>query len=412
MKRVLMIAYHFPPLAGSSGIQRTLRFVRYLPEYGWEPVVLTAHERAYAETSDDQLKDVPEGVRVIRAPAWDTSRHFAVGGRYPRFLSLPDRWVSWWLGGVWCGSRLLRQSKFDAIWSTYPIATAHMLGASLAARSGLPWIADFRDPMAQPDYPVDKEKRKRFFAIERRAVNSATFSTFTTPSAAETYRVRYPDRAASIRLLENGYDEETFADAAKGEALSAGRLTLLHSGIVYPVERDPSSLFRALGYLRRSEPEIYRRINVRFRAPVHEDLLRRLAAENNVDDAVEIMPPIDYRSALQEMCSADALLVLQAANCNEQIPAKLYEYMRAGRPVLVLSDPSGDTATASRMAGIGAIARLDDAAEIADRLIRFVRNPNEDTLPNTHAVRAASRRERTQRLAGLLDSLAGAQRCE
>ena len=83
MKRVLLIAFHFPPVQGSSGVQRTLRFARYLPDFGWEPIVLTAHPRAYAETSDDQLKDIPPGVRVIRAPAWDSSRHLSIAGRYP-----------------------------------------------------------------------------------------------------------------------------------------------------------------------------------------------------------------------------------------------------------------------------------------------------------------------------------------
>ena len=93
MKRVLMIAYHFPPLAGSSGIQRTLRFMRHLPEFGWEPLVLTAHPRAYERTSSDQLADIPEGIVVARAPAFDAARHFAIAGRYPRFLARPDRWA-------------------------------------------------------------------------------------------------------------------------------------------------------------------------------------------------------------------------------------------------------------------------------------------------------------------------------
>jgi glycosyltransferase involved in cell wall biosynthesis len=405
MKRVLMIAYHFPPLAGSSGIQRTLRFVRYLPEFGWQPVVLTAHTRAYEQVSDDQLIDIPSGVEVIRAPAWDTSRHLAISGRYPRFMALPDRWVSWWLGGSWQGLAASRRIAFDAIWSTYPIATAHMIGATLAKRTGLPWIADFRDPMAQPDYPPDLKRRERFAQIERVAVMKARFSTFTTPSAVKTYKGRYPGRAESIFLLENGYDEEAFANAAAAGPLNPGRLTLLHSGIVYPVERNPSQLFAALGQLRQSRPEVYSRLIVRFRAPVHDVMLKELARRHAVDDAIEVLPPVDYREALREMCSADGLLVLQAANCNAQIPAKLYEYMRAGRPLLVLTDPEGDTAVAARLAGIQSIAGLDDKRNIFEQLERFVENPAANMMPTGEAVTAASRRERTRQLAGLFDSL-------
>ncbi|MGB5744207.1 MAG: glycosyltransferase [Sedimenticolaceae bacterium] len=409
MKRILMIAYHFPPLAGSSGIQRTLRFVRYLPEFGWQPVVLSAHPRAYQQLSDDQMGDIPAGVEVIRAPAWDAARHLAIAGRYPRFLARPDRWVSWWLGALWSWMAAVRRLRPDAIWSTYPIATAHMIGSTLARRSGLPWIADFRDPMAQVDYPPDLVKRRRFEEIERNAVATARLSTFTTPSAVESYRVRYPDRAERICLLENGYDEETFADIAPGGSLNPGRLTLLHSGIVYPIERDPTPLFAALARLKQIAPALYGRILVRFRAPVHESLVSRLAQRHGVADAIELLPPIPYREALREMLSADGLLVLQAANCNAQIPAKLYEYLRAGRPMMVLSDPAGDTAQAARLAGIDAIVPLDDAQAIAQRLKKFVESPREGTLPADAAVVAASRRERTRQLAELLEQAVAAR---
>ena len=99
MKRVLMIAYHFPPLAGSSGIQRTLRFVQHLPAFGWEPSVLTADPRAYERTSDDLDAEVPPEVPVVCAFALDTARHLSVAGRYPGFLARPDRWLTWRLTG-------------------------------------------------------------------------------------------------------------------------------------------------------------------------------------------------------------------------------------------------------------------------------------------------------------------------
>src|SRR6185437_16439740 len=151
--RGLMVAYHFPPLAGSSGIQRTLRFVQQLPEFGWEPVVLTTTIRAYERTSTDLDTEVPGDIVVERAFALDARRQLSIAGRYPAWLARPDRWMTWRFAGVHAGMRLIRRLRPEAIWSTYPIATAHMIGASLARRSGLPWIADFRDPMAQEGYP-------------------------------------------------------------------------------------------------------------------------------------------------------------------------------------------------------------------------------------------------------------------
>jgi hypothetical protein len=116
---------------------------------------------------------------------------------------------------------------------------------------------------------------------------------------------------------------------------------------------------------------------------------------------------VAYRDALAEMMNADALLILQASNCNAQVPAKLYEYMRARRPILTLTDPRGDTAQVVREAGIEALAPLDDAPAIARLLERFVLAPREATLPTESAILNASRRGRTQALAALLDQATG-----
>src|SRR5215510_13823207 len=98
MNKILMIAFHYPPLRGSSGIQRTLKFSRYLPDYGWQPIILTAKPQAYPQVGEDQLHEIPESVPVIRAFALDTARHLSFRGYYLRRMALPDRWVSWWLG--------------------------------------------------------------------------------------------------------------------------------------------------------------------------------------------------------------------------------------------------------------------------------------------------------------------------
>jgi len=404
MKRLMMVAYHFPPLVGSSGIQRTLRFVQHLPAFGWAPIVLTADPRAYEATSSDLAAEVPSGVPVIRAFALDTARHLAFFKRYPAFLARPDRWMSWQWGAVPAGMRLIREHCPAAIWSTYPIATAHAIGASLHRRSGVPWIADFRDPMSQDGYPADPQTWKRFKAIEETAVREAARCVFVTPGAARMYGARYPDADPTrLAVIENGYDPESFAstDTAARTAgpLNCGVVTLLHSGIVYPSERDPTQFFEALGRLRLHG------VRVRFRAAVHDELLRQLAAKHGVAEQVEVLPPIPYRAALEEMLRADGLFVMQASNCNAQIPAKVYEYFRARRPILGLTDPAGDTAASLRAAGIDAIAPLDSADAISGALSDFAEAVKRGTAakPSEAAVEASSRRGRASQLAALLD---------
>ncbi|MBL8379813.1 MAG: glycosyltransferase [Burkholderiales bacterium] len=405
-----MIAYHFPPLSGSSGIQRTLRFVQQLPSHGWEPLVLTAHPRAYVQTSDDLLAEVPAGLVVRRAFALDSARHLALFGRYAAFTARPDRWVSWRYDGVRQGVRMVREFAPAMIWSTYPFATAHLIGAEVARRSGLPWIADFRDPMAQPGYPADPVIHRQFLAIEATAAAQARACTFTTPGAVRTYRERYPRSADRMLLLENGFDEGSFAQAAL-RAERAGRkggpLIVLHSGILYPQERDPTHLFSALRRLHATGRLTPAQVRLRFRASAHDDHIRRLAAEQGVGEFVELAPSLPYLDALAEMLSVDALLIMQDAGCNDQIPAKAYEYLRAGRPILAITDPAGDTADLVRRAGIDAIAKLESADAIESTLMNFVRQLAEGRagVPAVDVVTGMSREARSREFAALLDCL-------
>lgn len=410
VKRVLMIAYHFPPLAGSSGIQRTLRFAQQLPDFGWEPIVLTAHPRAYERVSDDLLREVPANLVVHRAFAVDTARHLSIAQRYPGFLARPDRWMLWRWGAVVAGLRLIRRYQPDVLWSTYPIATAHQIGAILHRYSGLPWIADFRDPMAQEGYPADPKTWQCYQEIEEIAFRKARFSVFTTPSAAKVYGNRYPEVPPErIVLIENGYDEESFAGleasaAAKGP-LNPGKVTLLHSGVVYPSERNPTQLFRAMRALRDAGRLSAIEFVLRLRAAAHDKWLQALATEHGIAEFIELAPPLPYREALEEMVRADGLVVLQADNCNAQIPAKLYEYLRCRRPILGLTDPAGDTAWALRNAGVQSIARLESLEEIMSVLSGFLEALGDGPAMSLteSSIQAASRVRRTGQLAELFE---------
>lgn len=245
-------------------------------------------------------------------------------------------------------------------------------------------------------------------------MRQAQLSLFTTPTAAASYAALYPQARSRIGVLENGYDEASFESASSTlppdrPALQPDTVTLLHSGIVYPAERDPTQLFVAMRLLLDRREIAPGNFKVRFRAPAHGALLRQLGAQHGVSDLIEVCPPIPYRDALGEMLCADALIVLQAANCNAQIPAKIYEYLRAQRPILCLSDPAGDTARVVCEAGIDAVARLDDASEIAQLLSRFLADHRDGKLKRytatQGAVEAASRLGRTRQLAADLDAL-------
>lgn len=405
-----MIAYHYPPLRGSSGIQRTLAFSRYLREYGWQPIVLTAHPRAYANTGEDQLGDIPTDVKVHRAFALDASRHLAFRGAYPKLIALPDRWSSWCLGAIPTGLTILRRYRPEILWSTYPIATAHLIGLCLHSLSGIPWVADFRDSMTEPGYPPDATVRGAYLRIERSTVSRASRAVFTTPGALRMYAERYPHvPAARWGVIPNGYDEGQFLEVeqgASGRPATGSRIVLVHSGILYPSERDPRAFFGAIAALRRDGRISASTLQVVLRASGFDDDYRPMLREAGIDDIVRLEPAVGYRAALAEILAADGLLLFQASNCNHQIPAKIYEYLRARRPIFAMTDAAGDTARVLATAGIDTVAPLDSQPRITEGLLRFLDAIRRRIAPlaEPDEITRHSRRSRTGELAALFDS--------
>lgn len=407
VKRILMIAYHFPPLQGSSGIQRTLRFAQHLPQFGWQPIILTANTKAYENINNTQLSEITDQMAVYRSFALDTARHLSIFKRYPRVLAVPDRWVTWWLGSIPKGIYLIKTLKPDVIWSTFPIATAHLIGYTLSRMSGLPWIADFRDPMVQPGYPPNPLVYRSYQWIEQQTMRYSAHAVFTTPGTKKDYIQRFPTIPESrFRVIENGYDEQSFANLTVGKKTQDNKITLLHSGVIYPSERDPTAFFEALSDLLK-QGLISDKLRIILRATYHDCYIQRLIDHYNIGSIVLVAPPIPYKEALMEMLSADGLIILQASNCNNQIPAKLYEYLRAQKPILALTDPKGDTALKLRNLGFDAIGRLDSKTEIMAVILKFI-DSTRNNIVNTvlqNQLFSNSRESRTEELVEILDEI-------
>lgn len=413
-RSVLLVAFHFPPVQGSSGVQRTLRFAQHLPTFGWRPIVLTIRPEAYEAIRPVTGNEVPESLEVHRAFGFDAARQLSVAGRYPRSLAMPDRWATWKFWAVRKALKLIRGQAIDAVWSTFPTATAQLIGLEVARRSGVPWVAEFRDPMWQGgEYPPDPRVNVFWKVLEGRIFQTASRVVVTAPGAADTYSDRFPRYPRdSIVLIPNGFDEETFRRAAESlpdlpQSRHAGPLTLLHSGIIYRSERDPTHLFKAIASLKGRGELGAQRLQLILRASGDDAGFRRDVERIGISDIVRVEPAVDYLHALKEMLTADGLLLLQASNCNAQVPAKLYEYLRAGRPIVALTDPAGDTARTLSSAGTGIQARLDSTGEIERALLRFLVEAPSGTWrrPPPETIRSFSRESQSGQLAHLLDEL-------
>lgn len=414
-RTILMVAFHFPPCGATSGAHRTERFARYLPEFGWHPLVLTAHPRAYParqpHPGEPSHHSSPNPVFVARAFALDAARSLSFRGRYPQLFAMPDRWWSWWPFAVLTGLRLIQHFRPTVLWSTCPIPTAHLVALALHRYARLPWVADFRDPMTEENYPPQTTLRTLLRRIERLVAAHASILTFTTASACSLYRTRYRLTSEAAAIIPNGYDAADLDDLPISEPRPVAcerPVRIVHAGMVYENERNPRALFSALAALKSSGLVAPSGVVFIFRGSATEQFLRAQVATLGLDDLVVVLPPVSHREALRECAQADALLVIQASPCNRQIPAKVYEYLRLNRPILALTDPGGETARLLRRTGGATILPLDPEVLVA-RLPDFVtavrRGIHESPSPEITA--GFSRRNQTALLASRLDAIAG-----
>jgi glycosyltransferase involved in cell wall biosynthesis len=412
MKKVLMVAFHYPPYEGGSGVHRTLKFSRYLPEHGWQPIVLSAQPKAYPKIGEEQLRQIPPDIIVKRAFALDTARHLSIGGRYLRFMALPDHWISWWFDAVRTGLSLVRRHRPDILWSTYPIATAHLIGLTLHRLTGLPWFADFRDSMTEDNYPRDPLTRRSYLWIERKTVKYASRLIFTAPSTRHMYLDRYPHLVADRCLdIPNGYDEEDFAgiEAPHLPAGGNGRvLRLLHAGVIYIDDRDPRAFFRAVAGLKRDGKIDSNVAVIDLRASGSENFYASMLKKLRIEDIEHLLPALSYRQALQDCAQADAFLLFQAASCNHQIPAKVYEYIRLGKPILGLTPPEGDTGRLLMEMEGSTVVDLGDQEAIYQAIPGFIDSIRKTVCPVPDAEKLFhhSRRYQAAQLAARLSEIA------
>jgi hypothetical protein len=405
---VLMIAFHFPPFAQSTGGQRVLSFARHLPRHGWNPIVLTASEQAYPETDPGSLAGLPPELEVVRAWAVDIGRRAAVRGRYPSWLATPDRWATWALGACFAGMRVIRARSPIVLWATFPIPSALLAALLLHRLTKVPLVADLRDPIVYESWPTKPRLRYVYSWIERLVVRSASAVVVTTTGARKMYIDRYPELPPSrFRIIPNGIEDLELLNIPQvhGCVPSDQTVVLVHSGLMEIPDRDPSTFFAALrGMLQRGEIE-ESSLRVILRATGQDAEFRRLIDEFGIGRMVTLAPRLSHQEAVKELQTATGLLLFQGEACNRQIPAKAYEYLACRRPILGLCHPTGDThELLSLQWNIPYLADMTSREQIEKVLKRFIQDVRSGTtvIPSKELLVSHSRASAARELAELL----------
>jgi glycosyltransferase involved in cell wall biosynthesis len=396
-RKLLLVTYHFPPSA-ASGTFRMLGFVRHLPRFGWAPVVVAPPHSLWDPSDEGLGRQVPADVPVYRVP-------FPRGpaARVARRLVPNAMWLPRALAAC---ARAIQEHRPDVILTSSPPPCVHLVGRVVKRRYRLPWAADFRDPwIATTPRAAGRTFWDRLEARSERALmRAADVVLANAPRACAALRAAFPAHAEKMRTLTNGFDPENFP-APNVRRPSDGPLTLLHAGEVY-AGRDPRPLLDALAALG-SAGDAGRPVRLCFlgqvtvqRCDLGEEVRRR-----GLEGGVVVEPHAPYAGALARMAAADILLLLDSPGRRIGVPAKLYEHLGAGRPVLALAEPDGDTAWALRASGaVHRTVTPTDNVGIGRALLELVEIVRRGTAAvSGDRARAFTREHLAGVLAGILD---------
>lgn len=422
MKRVLIITYYWPP-SGGAGVQRWLKFAKYLPSFGWEPVILTVDpDCASFPVLDESLSDeIPENTKIFRTQSKEWfSVYKKVSGtekipfagfanekkttsfkqKVARFIRgnffLPDPRKGWNRFALEKARDLIQNGEIDCIITSSPPHSTQLIGLTLSEEFGIPWIADLRDPWT--DIYYYKQFYPTWFAhklnlrMEKTVLEKASFATTVSPALKDLFAQKIKTSAEKIKVITNGYDLDDFQNLPA--APSNRHFVITYVGTladIYPLE----AFLKAFKQFIEKHSEVVLRF-IGTVSPEHRKKIGTIPEKN-----IELIPYVDHRRAIEYMSSSSVLLLIIPDNKNNKgiVTGKLFEYMAVRRPVLLLGPLDGDAAELIRTSKAGEILEPDNSEGILQLL-----NDWKIKLPEVRPDENYSRKKLTQKLADLLNN--------
>lgn len=431
MKKVLVITYYWPP-SGGAGVQRWLKFTKYLRQYGWEPIIYTP-ENPEAPAIDHSLeKDVPEGIQVIKTKIWEPYAAYKrfVGRKKEDsikggFLSENKRpsiteKISVWIRGnffipdarkFWIKPSVrflvdyLKKNPVDAMVSTGPPHSMHMIALGIKKKLNIPWLADFRDPWTNIDFYDDlmltKFAHQKHIRLEREVLNTADKVVTVSWNWAKDFE-KLCNRM--IEVVTNGYDPEDFIGLNSN--VTNEKFNLCHLGSMNK-DRNPINLWKALAELCLNNGNFKDKLKITFIGQTDFSVFESIK-ESNLENNVEKIDYLPHQLAMKVAADSNLLILPlnNTPNVDGIIPGKVFEYLALMRPILCIGPEGGDSAKIIQECNAGITADFDNRELMKLTLMKYFNAFNSNAgLPQieTKNLDNYSRKILTQKIVKLLD---------
>ncbi len=422
-KRVLIITYYWPP-SGGSGVQRWLKFAKYLPDSGWQPVIFTPENPDFDLQDESLSEQIPSQLEVIKFPIWEPYQLFSkVKGKTENHpgrlleqqdrgflekaaiwmranLLVPDPRIFWVKPSVKFLTDLVKNGQFQAVITTGPPHSMHLIGLELKRKTGIPWIADFRDPWSQWEFldamPMTDLIRRRHQSLEQSVLKEADAVLTISP----TFQVDLEKLAQrKIDLLTNGYDPADSPADFIPKVKEERNLHLVYSGVIDSI-RNPIPVLKAM---KEEFVETGEEVRMTFVGKVSEQVRSFVKEDSWLVERVFFPGYVSHGAVFEFYAKADALVLILTDTKNAQgnIPGKLFEYLATGLPVLALGDPDGDSAKILQEAGGGEVIRHENFVKIQIAMRKLMDGLTE--RESSVKIDRFSRQSLTQDLAKILD---------
>ena len=405
-RTVLIVAYFFPPFGG-GGTPRTAKFVKYLPDLGYRCIVVTARPGRHVVKDSSLLDEIPSSTSVIRATAaplwvlkWGVQRilrRFAISTRITEYIGWPDEFAGWIPAATWHALRVVWRERVDVLYTTSSPTSAHVVGWIVRQSTGIPWVADFRDPWTLN--PWREQLARPLRALNERAERAVVSAASEVVVAAESVKVlSQPRRGGRITVVRNGVDPPDVGVA--GWRMTGSLFRLSYVGSLYG-DYNCAPIFLALRQLIEHGMLDQRRIEVRVvgQVGVPPDTFARVP--------VTLTGYVDHPAAISEMVSASALLFHIPASSTAP-SGKIYEYLAAGRPILCVASKENLASQLVTDLDAGVCVEPHDIDGVANAILTFFRQWENAELVLSPSVREKvlrrfSRRSLTGDLAQIFD---------